>query len=237
MPELNLAGQIVPYTIRRSARARYVNFRINPEHGLIVTLPNGFTTDGLEALLYQRQDWILKHLNNIAARQPAPRYYETGLKLLFLGEEHELEIIPTPNAKQTTIARQAEFIRVRWAGGDVHFDGVREALEGWYRAQAKVYLTQRARELAGKHGFEFINLTIKGQRTRWGSCSSKGNLNFNWRLMMAPADAVDYVIIHELCHLREMNHSKRFWGLVGHYCPNYRYWIRWLKDHEPDLRL
>jgi predicted metal-dependent hydrolase len=91
-------------------------------------------------------------------------------------------------------------------------------------------------ELAPQIGVRYDRIAIKGQSTRWGSCSSKRNLNFNWRLMMAPPGAVDYVIIHELCHLKELNHSPRFWALVAQHCPDYRRWERWLKVNIARLR-
>jgi len=138
------------------------------------------------------------------------------------------------------VARQASFIRVRLRAGvpeDEQSEEIRAALENWYRQQAKEYIAERTAILAAQHGFEYIGVKIRGQRTRWGSCSSKGNLNFNWKLMMVPAAAVDYVIIHELCHLRELNHSARFWALVRELCPNYKYWVRWLKEHSPQVYL
>jgi predicted metal-dependent hydrolase len=240
MPQIQLGNRSIPYILRYSGRARHVSFKIDAKQGLQVILPPGYPTEGLDGLLKERQSWILKHLPRYERVQAAEHQYISGEKLPFLGEEYELEVIPTQSGKQTTVARQAKFIRVRLQGAVLPTEQseiVRAALEAWYRAQAKSYLTQRARELATAHGFEFENLAIKGQRTRWGSCSSKKNLNFNWRLMMAPPAAVDYVIIHELCHLKEMNHSPRFWALVAGLCPNYAYWIRWFKEHSPQLYL
>jgi len=95
----------------------------------------------------------------------------------------------------------------------------------------------RAEELAHKHGFKFARVRIKNQKTRWGSCSAKRNINLNMRLMMAPDGAIDYVIIHELCHLRELNHSAAFWALVESYCPEFRHWRAWFRQHGPSLIL
>ena len=87
------------------------------------------------------------------------------------------------------------------------------------------------------HGFKYEKVRIKNQKTRWGSCSSKRNLNFNMRLMMAPDEAIDYVIIHELCHLRELNHTPAFWRLVEACCPNFRHWRDWFKKYGASLIL
>ena len=108
-------------------------------------------------------------------------------------------------------------------------------LERWYRMQAVKLIGKRASELSPLLGLTYNRLVIRGQRTRWGSCSHKGNLSFNWKLLMAPEPVIDYVIIHELAHLKEMNHTKRFWELVAEYCPRWREHKKWLKDHETEL--
>ena len=100
---------------------------------------------------------------------------------------------------------------------------------------AAEYMPARVAELAAIHGFDYAVVRIKNQKTRWGSCSAKGNINLNLRLMMAPDPVIDYVIIHELCHLRELNHSLAFWALVESCCPDYRRWRNWLKQLGPCL--
>jgi len=176
----------------------------------------------------------LKHLKKV----PIQRQFISGETLLYMGEPHTLEVIPTQTGKRTTVGRQVNLLRVRLRAGvppDQQAKEVRSALESWYRMQAKLHLSQRTAELAKQHGFKYEKITIKGQQTRWGSCSTLGNLNFNWRLMLAPVGAIDYVIIHELCHLREHNHSSKFWALVERYCPAYESWERWMGDHHADL--
>jgi predicted metal-dependent hydrolase len=110
-----------------------------------------------------------------------------------------------------------------------------EVLERWYRAQAAGLIGERAAALSAQMCVAYRRLTIRGQRTRWGSCSAKGNLSFNWKLMMAPQPVIDYVIIHELAHLKHMNHSKGFWDLVARHCPRWRERRKWLKEHEMRL--
>ncbi len=240
MPKIQLGEQLIPYTIRESKRARYVRLKIDPYEGLQVVIPHGKTIS-VDGLLRERQRWILKHLHRLQTVQSInSRQYVSGDQLPFLGTDHTLEVISTRNGKRTTIARQAQTIRVRLQSDlhpDHHSAAVREALEYWYREQARHYIRQRTKELAKAYGFIYGRLTIRGQKTRWGSCSSKGNLNFNWRLMMTPPEAIDYVIIHELCHLRVLNHSSKFWKLVAQYCPDYQHWKKWLKEHDARLHL
>ena len=109
------------------------------------------------------------------------------------------------------------------------------ALEQWYRTEAAKMINERADKLSSQMGISYRRIVIRGQKTRWGSCSHKKNLSFNWKLIMAPEPVIDYVIIHELTHLKEMNHSKRFWELVAQYCPRWREYKKWLKQHEADL--
>src|SRR4051794_6513682 len=103
------------------------------------------------------------------------------------------------------------------------------------RAHARVLLTEVADEEAPRIGVRYERIRIAGQRTRWGSCSPRGTLSFNWRLVLAPFDVTDYVVVHELCHLREPNHSRRFWSLVEGHRPDWRVHRDWLHEHGPEL--
>lgn len=110
-----------------------------------------------------------------------------------------------------------------------------EVLLDWIKTYAESYISKRCKILAQTCGFSFNKLVIRSQRSRWGSCSSKGNLNFNFRLIFTLPQTIDYVIIHELCHLKEMNHSNRFWSLVEQCMPEYKVWEKWLKVEGKNL--
>lgn len=244
MPHITINGQHIPYDIRRSARARRISLRISASAGLQVVLPlsaNAHTLD-IASLLYSRADWILKHQTRLErAQQLIPkRLYTDGEHISYLGEDKTLRIVPSANRLRTTVLLEGDQLIIRLREGlaqDEHPATIKAALERWYHKQALAYIPPRVAQLARQHGFRYARVNIKNQKTRWGSCSNQRNLNFNLRLMMAPPAAIDYLIIHELCHLKEMNHSKRFWALVERYCPNYRHWVRWFKDNSPHLRL
>lgn len=102
---------------------------------------------------------------------------------------------------------------------------------------SKKEIKNRVENIAKTNGFEFNNIAIRDQSTRWGSCSSKKNLNFNWRLIFGPEEVLDYVIVHELCHLKEMNHSKNFWNLVASIMPDYKQRRNWLKSNGMRLKM
>lgn len=104
------------------------------------------------------------------------------------------------------------------------------------RRLARVLLTERTEHFSRLMGVRYNRIAIKDQRTLWGSCSRQGNLNFNWRLILAPREVLDYLVIHELCHLLEMNHSRRFWAHVSKWCPDQRAHRRWLREHGPGLQ-
>lgn len=99
----------------------------------------------------------------------------------------------------------------------------------WYRQLCFEYISQKAQFFSSKMQLKYKKIKIGKAQKRWGSCSSTGNLNFTWRLIMAPAEVVDYVIVHEIAHLQEHNHSVRFWSLVGRYCPDYKVHTEWLR--------
>lgn len=110
-------------------------------------------------------------------------------------------------------------------------------LEAPYRQAAKEYIPKRVAYYASLLGVDYATISIRDQKTRWGSCSSKGNLSFSWRLILAPPKVLDYVVVHELCHRKEMNHSGRFWALVQSMIPDYQIHRKWLKDYGNTLTL
>jgi predicted metal-dependent hydrolase len=240
MPKITLKGQNIPYTVRKSQRAKSVRLRIDAKNGLQVVVPKAARGLDVEAVLLDSTDWILKHYAKVQQVKADERRYVTGETIPYLGREWPLEVIEKRSGKLITVTQNEAIIRVS-VPADIPVkdrrESIRSALEAWYRRQAKEYLGPRVAHLARQHGFEYERITIKGQTTRWGSCSSNRNLNFNYRLMMTPPVVIDYVIIHELCHLREMNHSPRFWALVAQYCPDYKQWVTWLKKNSARLVL
>ncbi len=112
-----------------------------------------------------------------------------------------------------------------------------EAFDNWFYKRAEEIFDERLKYFCGIIGVKYHRFSIKAQKTRWGSCSSKGNLNFNWRLAMAPGWVLDYVVVHELVHLKHMNHSKEFWDAVAVYFPEYKKAVAWLKENGGTLKL
>jgi hypothetical protein len=165
-----------------------------------------------------------KAIRNLPAGHPMP----------FRGINYPLEIRTTMNKPQVTIAGGNLLVNFYQDHPTIP---VQLPLVKWYRRQAQQYIMPRVAYWADEMGLTFNKIFIKDQDSRWGSCSSLKNLNFNWRIIMAPDGVIDYLLIHELAHLREMNHSAAFWQLVGRYDPDYRLHRQWLKDNGQALFL
>ncbi len=205
--------------MRYSPKAKYLRLQINPSTGLEVVIPRRCKSDDAEKFIYKKKDWILKHLSNVPVRE---EYKFLGSRIevkqkfdLFL-EKHKVSF------------RNCMLIIESPAGSAV---GVNKIYNTWLKHRARIYLAERTRILAEKNSFLYRRITIRSQKTRWGSCSTSGNISLNYRLMRYRQEIIDYVIIHELCHTKQMNHSKKFWKLVEAIVPDYKILKRELKSH------
>ncbi|MDP3061587.1 MAG: SprT family zinc-dependent metalloprotease [Chloroflexota bacterium] len=230
--EISLDGRAIRYTLKRSARARYVRFEVRSETGLTVVVPLRYPLDKLSEMLRAKRHWILAKLTQFE-RTPPPRpdKFTDGSSIPYLGRSLRVTVTGDIGGAGG-VTRDGDGLVVTAGPGN---GCVSALLEHWYRAQAARVIRARVEELGAVLGVSYNRLTIRGQRTRWGSCSRKGNLNFNWKLLMAPQPVVDYVVVHELAHLAVMDHSKRFWSLVAQHCPDWRAHRRWLKEHGAEL--
>lgn len=160
---------------------------------------------------------------------------ESGDLLPYLGEHRILSVIREDRKRaKVKCVMERLLLRVPYEAG---YEYRRVSLEKWYRKEAADIIGEKAADYGKLLKVTFREIHIKDQRSRWGSCSSKKNLNFNFRLIMAPEPVLDYVVIHELCHLRHMDHSKSFWAMVESICPPYRQYRKWLKDYGESLYL
>jgi predicted metal-dependent hydrolase len=226
---ITLGGREVRYSIRRSARARRMSLRVLPNVGLEVVLPRGFSLREASTLVRRNQGWVLRALDRMKAADAVRIDLVDGAELPLLGETVTLRIVN--GASRNGARRSGDTLTVALAAGATPVD----AVERWYRAQAKRIATERAEVHAATLGVTFGRVTIKDTRSRWGSCSSKGNLNFSWRLLLGPEAVLDYVVAHEVAHLKELNHSPAFWAHVAMLCPDYKTHRAWLRKHGREL--
>lgn len=224
------------YQLIRSKR-KSIAISFDRDGNLVVKAPSWVNLKEIEAFVASKQEWItataarLKRARESAAAQ-RPRL-ESGDILKFLGENRVLTVIREERSRAKVKCVMERLLL--WVPYEADYEYKRAQLEKWYRKQALLVFTQKAEEYAKILGVSFAEIHIKDQRSRWGSCSGKKNLNFNWRLIMAPEPVCDYVIIHELCHLKFMDHSAAFWGLVESLCPHYKQYRNWLKENGGEL--
>ena len=239
MPQVELGGKTITYAVRISKRAKRIIVSYSHKKGLELVYPVGTTSPAPEDLLRQKSSWVISTVERFrGARDKLPkRLYEDGEVFSIRGKAYTLKLRSAPQIITVKVQLGGAYLLLTVPDGVLrtNLKQLREAVETHYRVLAAEYLPARVAELAAIHGFDYAVVRIKNQKTRWGSCSAKGNINLNLRLMMAPDPMIDYVIIHELCHLRELNHSLAFWALVESCCPDYRRWRNWLKQHGPCL--
>jgi predicted metal-dependent hydrolase len=230
-----IAGSPVTYTLRVSARARSLRLVIRPASGLEVVVPRGTSAHEIERVLRDKARWIMQTLERVARESTAvaPALAD-GSILTFAGCPLRLALQTGAPAGRFHAAISGETLQLTVARDTQ--EEVRAALEAWYRRQAARVFAERLAVCNAAYGFSYGRVSIREQKSRWGSCSRKGNLNFNWRLLLAPLPVLDYVVTHELAHLKEPNHSPRFWALVASACPEYQTQRRWLRQHGRELR-
>jgi len=219
------------FELRVRQRARHLRLKIHPDGDLRVVLPYNVPAQKAYNLIIEKENWILKHLKK--RQLPSQKKLSAGDSVLYRGESIKIRALSV-SEKTATIRLRESFFEVRLPqNGNL---ALNEVLVSWFHRQAKIQIVEETRRLAEKLGVEIGRVSIRDQKTRWGSCSSRKNLNFNWRLLMAPPSVLRYVIIHELTHLKQMNHSKEFWSLVAKRCPDYKTHQKWLKEHGAELR-
>jgi predicted metal-dependent hydrolase len=215
----------IPYTIRRSTRARRVRVRVDAHEGVEVVLPARAPQREAAAAVAELRPWIERRLREAAAVRE--RLAARAGTVPYLGAALQL----VPEAGRTRVHRRGDALLVPEG------DDAREALERWYRRGAREVMAPKLDEATAALGRPYKRLTIRGQRTRWGSCSTSGTISLNWRLLLAPEPVLDYVVWHEACHLAVLDHSPRFWKLLERHLPGYRAPRRWLRDHGATLVL
>jgi predicted metal-dependent hydrolase len=224
------AGRALDVPVRESARSRTLRVTVGPDHPLEVVVPVGTRDRAIDRFLRDKRDWIAR--NVAAAESIAAAPGRLGLDrpgVAFLHGE------PVP---VTRVQNRRSFARL--TRGRVVVGGTRAqaeaALERFYRRLAREAVTDTAEREARRLGLSYRAIGIGDQRTLWGSCSPRARLSFSWRLMLAPREVLDYVVVHELCHLRHAHHRRSFWQLVEAAYPGYSEQERWLREHGRELQ-
>ncbi|WP_347331473.1 M48 family metallopeptidase [Marinimicrobium locisalis] len=217
------------YRIKRSARRRTVSLEIRDAQ-LLVRAPVGVPERDLARFVRQKALWIDRKISAqkaLLARVPDYRYI-SGTRLPFMGTELTLQVGEGPAGRIERVDQVlavATSRRSRRPGEEQ----ARTLVEGWYRAQSRERLTEKTQSLSRRMGLECTAVNIRRTKSKWGHCTSRGEIQYNWQILLAPEPVVDYLVAHEVCHLRHHNHSRAFWRLVEQVCPDYRRQRDWLK--------
>lgn len=214
----------------RSAQAKRYRLTLRRDGVAVATIPASGSEREAVRFVQQHRDWLERARARQAARPRAAEVWTIGTHVLWRGELSEIRIAAAGEKPQVCVA--ADVFRVRALEGDL-----RATLEAHFARRAKVELPARTWELAAETGVDVKQVVVRNQRSRWGSCSAGGTVSLNWRLVQTPDRVRDYIILHELMHLREMNHSARFWARVEEVCPWWREAEAWLKRNGSLLGL
>jgi predicted metal-dependent hydrolase len=213
-----LAQREVDFLLKRSPARRRAVLTID-ERGLIVSVPWRTSDRYINRFLAESAQWILRKLDAWERDKPPQRRWHAGEALDYLGRQLRLELKAAPYTLVTL--QDADILEVTLTD-PTHAESVRASVVKWYRRHAQAHFRERVVHYSAKLGVEAPRVFLSSARTRWGSCNAKREVRLNWRLMQAAAPVIDYVIAHELAHLKELNHSARFWRVVERLCPEFR---------------
>lgn len=221
MPNLAVGEALIPYTLKVSARRRTLALRID-HRGLTVHVPNRLPKQTLEQFLREKSGWIaskLKEWEHCAKEAATPVIvWQDGAQLHYLGNPIILNLKQDSHNRAVTLEGDQLHVALPKPEDSAT---VRRKVVQWYTKQARGDFQRRIELLAARLGVKTPPLFLSNAQTRWGSCNSRGEIRLNWRLIQAPPHIIHYVVAHELAHLKEMNHSAKFWGWVAKLCAEY----------------
>jgi len=224
-----LGDETIAVRVRQSDRARTSRIIVGPRRPLEVIVPRGTSAREIDELLESKRRWIERKVADARAIAERP-------PLLGLSRSDAVwlsgEAVPIERRNGSRALAQLEGDHLVVRGPTLQ---AARAIERWYRREARRILNEVIEREAKRLDLRYSSVAIRDQRTRWGSCSPKGNLSFSWRLLLAPLDVLEYVVVHELCHLRVPGHGKPFWRLLGAALPGWQEQARWLREHGAEL--
>jgi len=217
-----VATRSTEIVFERSQRAQNYRLTLRRDGTAVATIPARGTEREAWRFVDQHREWLERARERQRHRPRAAEIWTVGTRILWRGEMSEVRVAARGDKPQVCLA--ADTFRVPALEGDL-----RPTLEAHFARRARIELPARTWELSAVTGVEVKQVTVRNQRSRWGSCSANGTISLNWRLVQTPEAIRDYIIYHELMHLREMNHSERFWARVEEVCPDWREAERWIK--------
>ncbi|MDH5358294.1 MAG: M48 family metallopeptidase [Gammaproteobacteria bacterium] len=225
-----IKGEGFTVEVVKSRRRKTMALKVT-HTGVSIHIPTTLPLATAQAFILQKTVWIQ---NKIQQQKNRPlittKRFINGEHHLYMGEEYPLSIARDSDT-QNKIDFDGKYILFLGAAYDPTPEVIRSELISWYHQQAISYLRHKTMYFSDIIGLIPRSITVKNYKARWGSCNSRADIQFNWKIIMAPTDIIDYIIVHELCHIQQHNHSPAFWQLVKHYYPNYKTARLWLKNN------
>jgi predicted metal-dependent hydrolase len=215
---IRLSGKEISYTLKRSGYRRSIALRID-DRGLTVNAPLRASEKWLHSVLQDKADWVVEKLDGWQSKKPAPIFWAEGARIPFRGEEFILTL--TPKARGAVPQLHGEVLHVP-VGAEAEALHIEKAVLLWYRTEALRVFEECVAYFAPLLQVSPREIRLSAARTQWGSCTVRGVVRLNWQLVKMPLHLIDYVVVHELAHLVEMNHSPAFWSVVARACPEYK---------------
>lgn len=226
---IHIENSCIHFRMRKNSRIKKARLVVSPEEGLVVETPEVVTIKRAHKMINRKKQWVLDALESI--REKRKLVYDVKQfknSVLMYGKEKVIDI-KRDQAKDYILETKQRII-LGFTQKRIPTGLVDKKTTDWLRAKANRYLPLRVRKL-NQNKFKINNIIVKDQKTLWGSCSTENNLQLNWRLIMAPRYASDYIILHELCHTKYLNHSKKFWNLVSQVSPSYGHAEKWFNNY------
>jgi hypothetical protein len=234
---LLIEGKPLHYRVRQNRRARKFSVTVSRDEGVVVVVPRGGALRDVPGVMARWIPWLQERAEEFECWElPAAQQYASGSEILFRGKPRCLEVVPLPPArKRSKVDLQGETLVLHLPATEIW--DPRPVLERWLRKEAQMAIHECVFDRAPEIGLVPRRVIIGYRKTRWGSCSSRETLSFNYRLIMAPDWVLDAVVVHEICHLRHMNHSRHFYEMVEKYCPRHHDAQQWLKNNGDRIHL
>ena len=228
-------NQKFSYIVRISEKAKHVRFQVSAEKGLEVVVPKRFSPSRVPSLVEKNSEWIeraFRKANAFAESRSAVPDWRMPEEITLLALGVTWRVVPFAGQPRSVTVREASFTTLSVYGAIDNGGLCQIALKSWLTYAAKVYLTPWLKKVSNETGLKYSAVAIRQQRTRWGSCSARHLISLNARLLFLPPELVTYVLVHELCHTKHLNHAPRYWRLVESYLPDYRQLDRQLRKGD-----
>lgn len=218
-------GMTFDYVVKYSPKRKTLGLVVERDKSVVVMAPEGTSEEVIEDFVHRRRMWIYEKVNFTPKlqEQPEPAPFVSGKSIPYLGKNYKLDLVPDESLDG--IRFRSKFLLSKGLR-----DQGPELLEQWYKSKAKAKLPPKVERFAKQMGVDYSKILVSDMKYSWGSCSPGGTINLNWRLVKMPHFVIDYVIVHELAHLIELNHSPRFWNIVRVQLPRFEEAREWLRN-------